>query len=370
MRQADFTILASLKLSGEATPEELEQLEQLLQQQPELGLQLELLGKIWAEKEKTAVDEKAAFNKHLQRLSIHLAQPVLQYDNEPAANNADEPAASIVRPINYKRIWLSVAAVACIISFFLLFYRPWVTKKTENLGENIVSAKPGTKSKIKLPDGTQVWLNADSKLIYGDNFSGENREVSLIGEAFFDVVKDKEHPFVIHTKTFDIRVLGTAFNVRSYPNDAITETALIRGIVEVTPHNNPDKKIILNPYEKLILQNSDSLATTARSSSKTNGNNETLMVLEKLHMDTKDSSTTETSWVKNTLAFDGEPLEDVALKLERWYDVKIIIADKKLSRAKYTGAYTNESLEEVLGSLKFTGKFNFNIKGKEVVIRP
>ena len=100
-----------------------------------------------------------------------------------------------------------------------------------------------------------AWLNADSKLTYDENFRGDYREVSLEGEAFFDVVKDKTRPFIIHTKTLDIRVLGTAFNVSAYESEKNTETALFRGSVEVTLHNNPEKKIVLKPNEKLMVNN-------------------------------------------------------------------------------------------------------------------
>src|SRR4029078_631833 len=99
---------------------------------------------------------------------------------------------------------------------------------------NTVSTKRGSKSKVQLPDGTQVWLNADSRIAYNEKFQGNLREVTLEGEAYFDVVRDEKRPFVIHTAAIDIKVLGTAFNVRSYANEKNTETSLIRGSIEVT----------------------------------------------------------------------------------------------------------------------------------------
>src|SRR5205085_10891901 len=91
-----------------------------------------------------------------------------------------------------------------------------------SIAQNTVMTKPGSKSKLQLPDGTQVWLNSDSKITYGESFMGATREVQLSGEAYFDVVKDKEHPFIIHTQSIDLKVLGTAFNVRSYANEKNT----------------------------------------------------------------------------------------------------------------------------------------------------
>jgi transmembrane sensor len=120
-----------------------------------------------------------------------------------------------------------------------------------------VGTKKGSKSHIVLPDGTNVWLNADSKIIYPGNFQGETREVSLVGEAFFDVVKNVNKPFIIHTGTMDVKVLGTAFNVRSYPGEMTTEASLLRGLIEVTLNGTEKKKILLKPNEKLTVLNSD-----------------------------------------------------------------------------------------------------------------
>ena len=94
---------------------------------------------------------------------------------------------------------------------------------------NTVSTKGSYKASINLPDGSKVWLNGDSKITYDGDFQGKTREVHLSGEAFFDVAKDKTRPFIIHTRTINLKVLGTAFNVRSYDNEKETETALVHG---------------------------------------------------------------------------------------------------------------------------------------------
>ena len=125
---------------------------------------------------------------------------------------------------------------------------------------NEVVAKRGTKTKIILPDGSQVWLNSDSKLSYGERFNDTIREVSLEGEAYFDVIKDKNRPFIVMTNALNIRVLGTAFNIKSYAQDATIETTLIRGMIEVRKNNEPaTKKIVLTPNEKLIYNKTEAL---------------------------------------------------------------------------------------------------------------
>ena len=119
---------------------------------------------------------------------------------------------------------------------------------------NHVSTQPGSKTKLQLSDGTQVWLHSNSKLVYNDqSFGKTNREVTLYGEAFFDVVKNARVPFIIHTGQVNITVKGTAFNVKAYPTDKAIETTLLRGLIEITTLQDPDRKILLKPNEKISI---------------------------------------------------------------------------------------------------------------------
>ena len=112
----------------------------------------------------------------------------------------------------------------------------------DHAAQNTVSTRKGSKSNVQLPDGTMAWLNADSKLIYDENFRGDFREVSLEGEAYFDVVKDKTKPFIIHTKAIDIRVLGTAFNVRAYETEKEYGNFIVQGFGGSNTAQQPGKK--------------------------------------------------------------------------------------------------------------------------------
>jgi ferric-dicitrate binding protein FerR (iron transport regulator) len=310
-----------------------------------------------------------SYNKHLQRLSNHLSKPVLEYEQD--ADTSDSPN-TVTPDRNFgKRFFMwSGAAAAALIIFFLFFYKASSTGKiNHSIAQNTVSTKPGSKSKLQLPDGTQVWLNSDSKITYDESFLGEFREVQLTGEAYFDVAKDKEHPFIIHTQTIDLKVLGTAFNVRSYANEKNTETSLIHGSIEITLKNNPDKKITLKPDEKLIIQNNAFTVAPSKKESGGEPKERPIMILGKIHFREKDSSATETLWVKNKLAFDGESLETIASKIERWYDVKVMITDEKLKQATYSAVFTDESLPEVIEALSI-GNFKYTINKKEIIIKP
>jgi Fe2+-dicitrate sensor, membrane component len=345
--------LIILKFTGEAGSEELAELEQLLKQQPGLGFQLGILEEVWAAKQKKDTpDIDDSFNRHLQRLSNQV--PV---DNHIPSR----------KPL-YKRAWfISTAAAACLLVFALLFYQsPPKQPPAAPAVQNLVSTHNGSKTKLQLPDGSEVWLNAGSKISYGNDFTGPERRVTLYGEAFFDVVKDSTRPFIIHTNAIDIRVLGTAFNVRSYPDEKMTETALIRGSIEVTLRKHPGRKIVLKPSEKLIVKN-DTL-----SAKITGKPPDPLMTLTQVHYvnEGRDSASMETLWTKNKLVFDGETLQEVAVKLERWYGVKVTIQSELLKNTEYNGVFEDENINEVLYALQLTGNFNYTIKKKEVIIKP
>jgi ferric-dicitrate binding protein FerR (iron transport regulator) len=300
----------------------------------------------------------------MQRLSNYFSEPVLKYEDEEI--QVDNTLAR-VRPIYKKILWVSGIAASLLVGWFVLSGLPdkQDQKKASTQNTVITNTKRGSKSKIQLPDGTQVWLNSDSKITY--NVQGVLREVHLSGEAFFDVARDETRPFVIHTNAIDVKVLGTVFNVRSYADEKNTETSLIHGSVEVTVRGN-DKKFILEPNDKLIVQNNEmQLVSTKQEGIKTELK-QPAVSYGKINYQKNDSSVIETLWVKDKLAFDGEALEDIALKIERWYDVEVIISNESLKKEPYTATFENFTLLEVMEALQLTGKFKYKINKKEVTI--
>lgn len=365
MNEDRFWLLVSLKLTDEADAAELQELERLLREHPEWGMKAEMLQGIWASRPDSSVFP-GAFDRHMQRLSNHLSEPVLQYEEDTTVAVMEEiGTASRVSSLRRIGYWLTGIA-ACLLIGFIYFSSRNGAEGRDATAKNAVTTKPGSKSNIQLPDGTQVWLNADSKLTYNEKFQGDIREVSLSGEAYFDVVRDESRPFIIHTKAIDVRVLGTSFNVRSYENEKITETSLIHGSVEITLRNRPDKKIVLKPNEKLIVQNDeDPSAVMPEAPSR-----KQQLTLDHINFQKKDSSIIETLWVKNKLAFDGEAFEDIALKIERWFDVKVDIRGEKLKATPFSAVFDGESLQEVLEALRISGNFRYTIDRKQVTIFP
>ena len=354
MKEDQFWQLVSLKLSGEATAEDLAALDRLLEQHPELGARLDTLQDWWTQPAAASPGlKKGSLQRHLRRLneSEHL------------------PSRGPWR----RRLYLLTAGVAASITAVLLFIHPRAPeiKIPQPVAQNSVSTKKGSKSKIQLPDGSQVWLNADSRITYNESFRGAAREVHLCGEAYFDVVKDRNHPFIIHTSAIDVLVLGTVLNVRSYSNEKNTEAVLIHGSVQVTLRDHPDKKIIMQPNDKLVVQNGNGVLVPGAGRAVSRVADTTRVVrLVKAHFQERDSVATEVLWVKNKLAFDQESLESVALKIERWFNVKVVITDASLQHTEYSGVFEDESLQQVMEALRWTGNFHYTIHRREVTIRP
>jgi ferric-dicitrate binding protein FerR (iron transport regulator) len=224
-----------------------------------------------------------------------------------------------------------------------------------------IYARPGTRTKLVLPDSSVVWLNAGSKLTYAKPFGIGNRVVTLSGEAFFDVAKN-EKPFIIHTSGAQIKVLGTVFNVRNYPNEKKIETSLISGRVEITVDRSPEKKYVLKPNEKLTLNTDENIARNTKKNTTI-----PLAILSTLHY--IDSSTiAETSWVENKLVFADESFADIAKKMERWYGITIHYKNEKIQLERFTGVFEKETVWQALEAMQIITPFKFSIKNNEITI--
>ncbi|HZZ76318.1 MAG TPA: FecR family protein, partial [Puia sp.] len=234
-----------------------------------------------------------------------------------------------------------------------------------------VITKNGSKSNLLLPDGTSVWLNAGSRLSYDSLYGSDLREVTLSGEGYFDVVKNPKKPFIIHTGKINIRVLGTVFNVKSYPEDKTIETSLIRGSIEVSFPSQPSKKIILKPNQKLIIDKI--LPKTNGSMNGSTADPVPPMSIQQLNRTGSDSTITETGWMDNRLFFDDMSFHDLLKNMQRKYGVSFIMTDTLLDTIHFTGSFQNETITQALDALRLTAEqstadFKYEIKGNQVFI--
>ncbi len=363
--------LIAKKLSGEASDEELAELENFLKNDPEMHYPMQTVADLWHHATPDKEDAHFAFSKHAERMKE------LGMDIDPEEDQLyDLPVPSKRKKYVLSSVVFLFIAVAGYFSF--TFFNDADKKLSKaTIDKSEVSTKYGSRTKLVLPDGTQVWLNSGSKLSYDKTYGNDLREVALTGEAFFDVVKNPAHPFVIHTISIDIKVLGTAFNVKSFPGEKNTETSLIRGSIEVTFKNKPSKKVILKPNEKLITSNADTLkeenAAVLPNKIKAASVSDvkvpdTEALVSHLTYSLNDSTVVETSWMDNKLIFRSEKFEDLAVKMERWYGVSIRFADEDIKSKKLNGVFENETIQQALKALQLITQFSYKMTKNEIVI--
>ena len=356
-----FFDLLSLKLSGDATESQLAEISNMLKINPSLQfLYDQMIEPVYCDKEAASKADQAYATHYVKMQLAGMFDAVNEPDVEP-----QEEKVSIFS----KRKLAFIGIAASIFTIFFINYSlrldKSVTRQGNNSFVNEVVTKRGSKSSIKLPDGTIVRLNTDSRLTYDNFTAGKNREVTLIGEAYFDVAHDSSRPFIIHTGKINIKVLGTSFNVRNYPQDKELETSLINGKIEVSLKSRPDDIIILKPTEKLIIaKEQDELAAASKVTNTTDNK----VVLTSITYLRHDSLVAETSWLNDKMVFVNQPLEKIAIELERKYAINISFKDEKVKKYRYTGVFENVSLEKVFQLIKYSKNINYKIDDKNIVI--
>ena len=375
MKEEKFWILVSKKVTGEACAEELKLLQEMIAGNPGWKTIMENLQELWNSQPVTHTTSKDQKNEdayliHINRLKEKF--PDFKSDSTLAAMDEAMYAVPPKKPF-YKR-WGIYAGMAAVIAAVIFLY-PFMNaakpgKKTVSLKPvNEIAINKGSRTKIQLPDGSQVWVNSGSKLTYEGRFEGTTREVHLDGEAYFDIVKDAAHPFIVHTEGIDIKVLGTVFNVKAYNADRTIEATLIHGSIEVLNHNQPGApNIILKPHEKLVYNKYQPADVKEKQAIVNTADKPFSISIAALRKNVADSNIVETAWVYNKLIFEEERFEDLALKMERWYNVKINIETEKLKNYKMSGSFVNETAEEAIRILQFLVPFKYLIKNNEIEI--
>ena len=209
-----------------------------------------------------------------------------------------------------------------------------------------VKTNPGMMTSLTLPDGTLVYLNSESTLSYPSRFDNDTRNVTLQGEAYFEVEKDARHPFVVKADPVEVEVLGTHFNVEAYPGDAEVKTTLLEGSVAV---NAPavSSRITLSPGESAIYNRADKTL----QEEKTKENN------------------TATGWRDGHFHFDYLPLQEIARELSNSFGATIHIADTALQNYRITARFRNgEDLTTILSVLHNAGYFNYSRNTQQITI--
>lgn len=244
----------------------------------------------------------------------------------------------IVKTMKYAAAILLLIACTYQFSIWRFSYELQDNFQTQT---NTLYVPAGQRASITLQDGTVVWLNAQSTLTYPSHFYGKERAVSIIGEAFFEVAKDTKKPFIVSTQDMRLQVLGTKFNVYSYPDAKQIKTSLIEGAVQVCYRNN---KVVLKPNEESIIQG------------------EKLIVRDVQNFDML-------SWLNGIYSFNNERLADIVHKLELYYDVTINIVSPKLKDIYYTCKFRQrDGIEQILYTIQKIHHFKIEIDKDNNVI--
>lgn len=243
-------------------------------------------------------------------------------------------------------LFLNFQRIAAILIVPLLIYTAWNFSGLSGSSKKNVIMKTtetafGVRSQIQLSDGTKVWLNSGTKLVYPDEFNGNSREVKLIGEAYFQVESDKEHPFYVDLNGYKVMATGTRFNISNYPDDREISTYLEHGKVSLLTSTKmeEDKPIQLNEKEIIVLNKT-----------------------EKRYSIENTDGRKYLAWIDGSLIFKNDNTNDVAKRLGRWFNAEIII-DNELSKSDYvfTATFKQESLEEALKLLSYSSPIAYEI---------
>jgi ferric-dicitrate binding protein FerR (iron transport regulator) len=271
--------------------------------------------------------------------------------------------------------WKIAASILIVVGISSLAF--WIGKQHNNssaISFYELSTPKGSKSQLVLPDGTKILLNAGSKLRYPNKFRNNLREVYLEGEGYFDVTKDAKRPFIVHTSDINIRVLGTVFNVKSYPNEGTIEATLISGKVLIESKlKNADKIAQLLPNQKVtflkktgkILLNDNEQEQMDKIIAGKERDNQS----GKIIFTEKVNTAIYTAWKDNLLVFDNETFESIALKLERRYGAIIRFDDNEMKNYRFSGTFPEISIDRALNALQFASPFHYKIKGDSIYIR-
>lgn len=247
------------------------------------------------------------------------------------------------------RTW-SVAAVAIVLLGLITVTAYWQGSRQiqSNFSDIVVEAPLGSKTKLTLPDGSTVWLNAGSKMVYSQGFGVSDRRLAFQGEGYFEVEKNDEMPFLVQTHDVNVTVVGTKFNFRNYPEDEEAVVELLEGKVALENQLKEEAVRYLPPNEKMVLH-------------KATG-----------EMDITSAKVKEvTLWTENILLFDEDLLPDIVRELERSYHVQIEIENEDLKQTRFYGQFNQleQNIYDVLDMLSETGKLKYHEEGKVIYLK-
>lgn len=247
---------------------------------------------------------------------------------------------------NVRRI---AATVALIVTSSIACYYVWndIRDASQDMALCQMEVPLGSQTKVVLPDGSVVCLNSGSILKYDPAFArNKNREVYLIGEGYFEVHKNTDKPFIVHTEDLNVKVLGTVFNIRAYKEEPNIEVALVEGRVNVFSKSETNGNVVLKPNQRAVYDKQS----------------------KRLFSDAVDAETA-TQWTTGRLSFVNTSLVDIIKDIERKYNVRIIIESESMKSEIFSGSISSKlTLDEILDYLDVDNKYVWARKGNVITI--
>jgi ferric-dicitrate binding protein FerR (iron transport regulator) len=343
LNEDPFIELVTKKLAGEASPQELQQLDTLLQTDEHLRERYTILQQYFAE---TAQRSSSNAEQALQRTLARI-QP-----SDKAPVPLPKKRSALLR-----NIYIATGVAAAVV---LLLGVTWLLRRQQAVRQ--LAAAPAdtatwqnrqngkaTKAILELTDGSKIWLNADSKLTYPEVFNGASREVYLEGEAFFEVANNETKPFIIHLHKGTIKVLGTSFNIRAYENEPV-QTSVTTGKVAFIPkydegsQQQPDTILITPDVKVTFTQNTGNIVKETTTSAD------------------------DKAWTEGRLVFRNATLESIAMELERTFGKKVAFKADAPKHYRLTGSFQHNSLEEIMFYLARSRAFHYEITDSTLTI--
>ncbi|HEY8401818.1 MAG TPA: FecR domain-containing protein [Cytophagaceae bacterium] len=322
----EYIELITKKLTGEASPFELQLLEEWIQEDVENQTAYEQFSKVW----------KSAYT-----VQDDFEPDVTAAWNKVKSQTVEAEGSAKVLSITDYQWYLRIAATLLIFIGAGIFGWYWITG-SNNMTE---IAALDEKKQVILPDSSKVWLNKNSKIKFAEGFEGDERIVYLEGEGFFDVKKSEGRKFQVKTSKSVTTVLGTSFNVKAYKEDSLEEVQVVTGKVSFAPaKGSVSQEVILLPGDKGMLVNNAEVVKTKIENSNFN------------------------AWKNEVLQFENTDITQVTAAIEDYFGVKIIIADSLILPCRFTGTFEKPDLEELLEVLTITADINYHKRDNTYVL--
>ena len=318
-------------LSHQLSPDEKEELHTWLSQSDEnrrYFIEMQDLWNTLATQDKDTFDSEAAYRRFKARIS---------FQQQPDGKKRRHFPAPVY--------WAAAVVLAFVLGglSFLVINNEIIQHNTKQYA---IYVPYGAKTRVVLPDNSVVWLNAGSTLRYGQNFGQKSRQVALVGEGYFEIAHNPAMPFTVNANQASVKVLGTKFDVKAYPEDKQLDVTLLRGSIQLTTIYQPNKSLKLIPNQLAIVDKTQQNVTVEK-------------------VDACEAA----AWTKGKIVFDEELFGQIVRRLERDYNVTIDVKDPKINSLRFYGDFRNaQSIQEILNIMTSNNEFHYTMNQNHISV--